>query len=234
MSFFKPKQPILQKKQISSATTREMALMRCIRIKAMERFRLSGIYTCVDQAMLIWSMVTAIIFISAQFLPFSWMNQAIFWSILTLIGILAMVTLTYSWTILEKISWLLYSWSFLMIVGLVITDCAIAYNWGFLLMHLCDFWLLLSALGYVMTGWMMRSRAFFLAAIIHSLTIFILPSLSGWQFGITGLVMMSNLLIFAEGQWDMLLPRQLKEYSSIRVNHLSPSYFVNKNHFYMG
>lgn len=212
MHFFKPQQPILQKKQLSS-NPHQLTLMKCLIIKPLEIINLSGIYTCIDQAMAIWGIVAAIIFMTAQFSPISWINQAIFWSIITFIGIVTMIVLTYSWTVTEKLSWLLYTWVALMTFGVVITDIAIAYHWGFMLSHLCELWLILSIIGYLLTGWGMRSRAFFIATIIHGITIFILPYVNGWQFGVTGLVMMSNLLIFSETQWDMLLPRELREYS---------------------
>ncbi|WP_308254758.1 hypothetical protein [Geminocystis sp. GBBB08] len=229
MSFFKPQQPILQKKQLSS-NPQQLALMKCLIIKPLETINLSGIYTCIDQAMVIWGFVAAIIFLTAQFFPIDWTNQAIFWSIITLIGILTMTTLTHTWTVLERISWLLYTWVFLMIIGILITDYAVIYHWGFMLSHLCELWLILSSIGYLLTGWGLRSRAFFIATIIHGITIFILPYANSWQFGITGLVMMTNLLIFSEAQWDMLLPRELRQYSRqpLTYKYSSSSYFPAK------
>lgn len=220
MTFFKPRQPILQRKQ-SSSDTQQFLSMKCLRIKSAEKFFLSGIYTCVDQAMLVWGVVAAIIFFSAQFLSVSWVDQAFFWSVFTIFAIIVMTSLTYSWAVWEKVSGLLYGWIFLMIFGLIITDSAIAFSWGYILGHLCELWLILSALGYFLTGWMMRSRAFFLAGIIHGSMVLVLPLFAGWQFATTGLVMMSNLFLFSEGQWDMLLPRELKEYSVEEVNHVS-------------
>ncbi len=223
MYFFKPKQPILQQKKLT-LNAEETALMKCFEVKILESFYLCGIYTCIDQAMLIWGLVSGIIFISAQFLAISWIEQAIFWSIITFIGIIAMWWLTHTWTFVEKISNLLYCWGFLMISGVIITDYAIASGWGFMLMHLCDLWLTLSAIGYIVTGFMLRSRAFFLAAFVHLLTIFILPWFMAWQFAITGLVMMSNLIIFSEGQWDMLLPRELNNHHTTKkIRHYSSS-----------
>jgi hypothetical protein len=225
MHFFKPQQPILQKKQLSS-NPQQLTLMKCLIIKPLEIINLSGIYTCIDQAMAIWGIFAAIIFMTAQFSPISWTNQAIFWSIITLIGIVTMIILTYSWTVVEKLSWLLYTWVALMVIGIVVTDITTAYHWGFMLSHLCELWLILSIIGYLLTGWGMRSRAFFIATIIHCITIFILPYVNGWQFGVTGLVMMSNLLIFSETQWDMLLPRELREYS------LPIDTYKNKSSYY--
>jgi hypothetical protein len=228
MPFFKPEQPILQKKLLST-NPQQLTLMKSLTIKPLEIINLSGIYTCVDQAMAIWGVIAAIIFMTAQFSAINWTTQAIFSSIITLVALVAMITLTHTWTVLEKISWLLYSWVFLMLVGILITDCAIAYHWGFMLSHLCELWLILSSIGYLLTGWGMRSRAFFIATIIYGITVLILPYVSGWQFGVTGLVMMSNLLIFAEARWDMLLPRELREYSEVvTYKNQSHSYFPAK------
>ena len=210
MFFFRLQQPILKKKQLSLDESQLNAL-KCIKLKLnnQQKIPLCGIYTCIDQAMAIWGLVSAIIFIGAQFLPISWIDQAIIWSILTVVGITITLVLTHAWTLLEQVSWLLYLWMSLMLLGLVTTDLAIAYGWSFILANLCNLWLLLSLIGYCLTGLGIRSRAFLLSAIIHGVTVFILPFFAGWQFLITGLVMASNLLIFAEGQWDMLLPREV-------------------------
>ncbi len=229
MYFFKPNQPILQNKELSSDSD-PSALVNSLRLKWLERYNLCGIYTCVDQAMLIWGLISGVIFFSAQFLPFSWIHQAIFWTIITTVAIVAMVYLTYTWTILEEVSGLIYSWIILMVLGLILTDYAIVSGWGFVLIHLCDLWLILSAVGYLITGIILRSRAFFLAAIIHILTIFVLPWFVSWQFAITGFVMMSNLLVFSEKQWDMLLPKEMKQYSSGKLIRFSSLYTQVKNH----
>lgn len=211
MSFFKPHQPILQKKQLSF-NSQQLATMKCLKLKPLQTMSLSGIYTCIDQAMIIWGIVAGIIFGGGQFLAINWLDQAIFWTIITFIAIIVMVCLTYRWTVVEKIAWLLYSWAILMVIGVIITDCSIVYNWGIILSHLCELWLILSAIGYGLTAWGIRSRAFVIASIIHLGGIFLLPYFMGYQFAVTGLIMMTNLLIFAEGQWDILLPRELKEY----------------------
>ncbi|MGI0481851.1 hypothetical protein ACN4EE_13805 [Geminocystis sp. CENA526] len=210
MSFFKPQQPILQKKQLSF-NPQPLTSLGCLKVTPLQYLNLSGIYTCIDQAMICWGIVAGIIFMGGQFLPINWSDQAIFWSIITLIAVIAMIYLTHSWTTQENLSWLLYGWVTLMIIGIIITDCAIFYHWS-ILAHLCHLWLILSAIGYGFTAWGLRSRAFVIATVIHSVSIFFLPLFGGWQFATTGLIMMSNLLIFAEGQWDMLLPRESREY----------------------
>lgn len=217
MTFFKPKQKILQRKQLSS-NAQQFLSMQCIRVRFLEKLSLSGIYTCVDQAMVVWGVLAAIIFFGGQFLPIDWVTQGIFWSIFTFFGVGIMTYLTYSWTLWEKISPLLHTWIFLMIFGTILTDCSLIYGWGWFIGYLCHFWLLISAIGYFISGWIVRSRAFFLASIIHGLAIICLPLVMGWQFAFTGLIMMGNLFIFSEGQWDMLLPRELKEYSTVKVD----------------
>ncbi|MGY6529155.1 MAG: hypothetical protein ACXITR_04435 [Cyanobacterium sp.] len=207
MPFFKPKQPILQRKP----TSREDDYfngMRPWRFEPYPWLPLCGVYTCIDQSMVLWGVISGFIFLVAQFCPFSWVDQAIAWSILTIMGTGIMIALTYGWTVVERLSWLLYTWVGLMVFGMVMTDCAIALGWGWLLAHLCSFWLLISAMGYLITGFAMRSRAFFLATVIHGGAVFLLPHVVMWQFLFTGLVMMSNLLIFAEGHWDMILPNE--------------------------
>jgi hypothetical protein len=229
MYFFKPQQPILQKKKLS-LESESLALMNCLTVKYLENFNLCGVYTCVDQAMIIWGLISGLIFFGAQFLPISWIDQAVFWSIMTVLGVITMSLLTYSWSVSEKIAQLVYIWGFLMIGGVMLTDYALISSWAFMLVHLAELWLLLSATGYVITGWVLRSRAFLLGAIIHTIVIFVLPYCGRWQFLVTGLVMMSNLLIFSEGQWDMLLPRELKNYPVPKKKRVSlTSYFYRTN-----
>ena len=215
MSFFNPNQPILARKK-PSANSPEFQSMGCIDLKIHDRTLFSGIYTCIDQTFMIWGVIAAAIFTTAQFLPMSWLKQAIIWSILTVLGTVAMVILTYAWVKLERLAWLLYLWVGLMLTGIVVTDLAIFCDWAMMLINLSSLWLILSALGYLGTGLAMRSRAFLLAAMIHSLAIFILPMVAGWQFLVTGLVMMSNLLIFAEVRWDRLLPREVEALATVK------------------
>ncbi len=231
MTFFNPTQPILCEKNLDFNTT-DLQKMKCIKVKFLEKTPFSSIYTCIDQSFIAWGFIAGFIFISAQFLAVSWLTQAIFWSILTIIGIIAMIILTHAWVKQEKLQWLLYLWSFLMLFGLLITDLGVVFGWAFVLINLCHIWLILSAIGYFLTGLGMHSRALFIAAIIHFMPIFCLPFFTGWQFLITGLIMMSNLLIFSDKQWDRVLPRDInysKKYDSNSHFNLmitSPSYVL--------
>ena len=64
----------------------------------------------------------------------------------------------------------------------------------------------MSAVGYLVTGLGLRSRALLIAATIHLLALVALPYFIGWQFLLTGLVMTTNLLFLAQVQWDMRPP----------------------------
>lgn len=205
MSFFNPTDPILRPKQEAlDYQDRQGILHLKLEIKNKKLF--STIYTRIDQVFVIWGLLSASIFITAQFSPINWTTQAIIWSILTVIGTIAMIVLTHFWVRVERLSWVLYCWVALMLVGVAITDLGVFLGWGQVLIHLSHLWLGLSALGYLLTGLGMRSRAFIISAIIHLLGIVALPYVGGWQFLTTGLLMVANLFIFAETQWDMRLP----------------------------
>jgi hypothetical protein len=220
MSFFNLAEPIFRPKQESLDFQDRQGIWQ-IQLKIKNQTLFSTIYTRIDQVFVIWGLISAAIFISAQFSPIVWTVQAIIWSALTAIGSICMFILTYFWVRVERLEWLLYGWLFLMVVGLIITDLAIFCGWGRILLHLCDIWLGLSSIGYICTGIGLRSRAFIVSAIVHILGIAILPWFNGWHFLITGLVMTANLIIFAETQWDMrppienygLLSEQQKEFN---------------------
>ncbi|NWF62269.1 MAG: hypothetical protein HXY43_24220 [Fischerella sp.] len=168
------------------------------------KFKLwSGFYTRIDQVFIIWGLICAGIFLTAQFLPISWYTQAIVWSVLTLVGTMSMVVFTWFWVSVERLRWLLYGWVILMLGTVALTDMGIFYGWGAVLMHLCPLWLTVSAVGYLLTAWGVRSRTFLLMAIIHFAGIAVLPYCCGWQFLATGIVMAVSLLVLAEWQWDM-------------------------------
>lgn len=162
----------------------------------------STFYTRLDQACILWSVISVAIFTTAQFFPLSWTIQAVLWTILTLFGIGVMFDLTRLWLKQERLKWVLYSWITVMLCGVILTDLSIFLGWGQVLIRLCPLWLGLSGLGYILTGLGMRSRTFILASLIHFLGILILPYLPAWQFLITGLVIGLSTLLLAEFQWD--------------------------------
>ena len=205
MTFFNLSEPVFRPKQHALDFQDRQGLLQ-LNISIKNKTLLSAIYTRIDQVFVIWGLISAVIFFTAQFAPIDWITQAIFWSALTIIGTLGMTVLTHFWVRVEKLRWVLYSWIFLMLGGVAVTDLGIFLGWGQVLMHLCDMWLVLSALGYLCTGIGLRSRAFFVSAAVHLLGIVVLPYFMGWQFLATGLIMTLNLLLFAETQWDMRLP----------------------------
>ncbi len=202
MSFFNSAEPIIRSKQEALDVQDLEGLLRLhFHIGNLTLF--SRFYTRIDQVFVLWGLISAAIFITAQFLPLSWNLQAVLWSVLSLLGTLGMVVLTEYWVKVERLTWLVCCWAILMVGGLVVTDLSIFLGWGEVLIRLCPLWLGLCSLGYFFTGFGLRSRAFFLASLIHLLGIDILPYVGGWQFLATGIIMASSLMVFAEIQWDM-------------------------------
>jgi len=167
---------------------------------------ISGFYTRIDQVFIIWGLICAGIFTTAQFLAISWTTQAILWTTLTAIGSAVMIAFTWFWVSVERLRWLIYSWVTLMLGGLMLTDLGIFLGWGQVLISLCPLWLGLSAVGYVITAWAVKSRTFLITAAIHLMGIALLPYCAGKQFLVTGLVMGISLLLLAELQWEMRPP----------------------------
>ena len=213
MTFIPLTEPLLREKQQDLDFQDLQGLLR-INAKIGKRTILSRFYTRIDQVFIIWGFICGVMFISAQFLPFSWQTQAIIWSALSVIGTLGMTSLTWFWVSVERLRPLVYSWVILMLSGVVLTDLGIFFSWAQVLINLCPMWLSLCTLGYTITAIAVRSRAFFLMAIVHLLGIAILPLCAGWQFLSTGLVMSISLLLLAEMQWDMRPPT---EYSFLSV-----------------
>jgi hypothetical protein len=167
---------------------------------------ISGFYTRIDQVFIVWGIICAGMFITAQYLPISWTTQAILWTTLTAIGTAIMIAFTWFWVSVERLRWLIYAWVALMLAGVLLTDLGIFIGWGQVLMRLCPLWLGLSAIGYVITAWAVRSRTFLITAVIHILGILLLSYCGGKQFLVTGLVMGGSLLLLAELQWEMRPP----------------------------
>lgn len=207
MSLFDLKNPVLRPKQ-HNLDFQDLQGLLHFDLKIKDKTLFSSIYTRIDQVCVIWGLLSAAIFMTAQFSPISWTTQAIFWSVLTGVGTLAMIGLTYFWVQVERLQWVLYAWAILMLVGVILTDCGIFLGWGQVLMHLSHLWLGLCAIGYLLTGWGLNSRALGMAGIIHLLGITLLPYVMGWQFLATGLIMMGSLFVLAETQWDMRPPIQ--------------------------
>jgi hypothetical protein len=204
MRFFNQTQPFLREKQAELDVQDLLGLWQVE--YQLGHLRISAFYTRVDQAFLVWGAIVALIFGTAQFLPWDWHAQAIGWSTLTLIGIICTLGLTQFWAKIENLCWVVYLWAILMLIGLVLTDYSIFQGWGHILIRLCPLWLGLCGLGYLGTSVGLKSRALSLAGVLHLMMALIIPHFSPWQFLMTGLVMGSSLIFLASCQWDMRLP----------------------------
>ena len=205
MTFFNYTVPPLRRKQPCLDVHEIEGLWR-INLQIGNTTLFSSFYTRVDQACIVWSVILATIFVTAQFFPLSWKLQAVLWSVLTLVGTGVMIAWTDFWVKVERVRWVLYGWVILMLVGLVVTDCGILLGWGEILIRLCPLWLGLSALGYLLTGLGVRSRAIIIVGLVHLLSILLLSYFGAWQFLLTGCVMACTLLVLAELRWDMREP----------------------------
>ncbi len=201
MTFFNPNAPLLSQKQDVLELPDIPGLWRC-HWQVGDLTLVSTFYTPLDQVCLIWGVISLVIFATAQFFPISWMTQAVWWSVLSLIGTGMMVALTPSWLRTDGLGWVIDSWVALMLLGLIVTDLSIFLGWGEVLMHLCPLWMGLVALGYVGTGLGMRSRTVLLTGLVHLLSMAILPYLGAMQFLATGIIMGGSSILLAVFQWD--------------------------------
>lgn len=201
MSFFNPEIPVISRKKPAIEVPAVRGVWR-VHFQFGSVIIFSSFYTQHDQACLLWGAISGGIFAIAQFLPVSWIIQAIFASVFTLIGVLGMIFLTWHLTAIDRLTWVLFSWVSLMLIGTIITDLSIFLNWGSVLMQICPIWLGLSAIGYFINGVGMRSRAFFLLGLLHLLAIGMLPYVGMWQQLFTGLVIGGGVFLVAELQWD--------------------------------
>jgi len=85
------------------------------------------------------------------------MLQAGLWSVFSLVGTAAMVSMTYSWVKIERLTWVLYGWVMLMLLGLLLTDLGIFLGWEKVLANLCPLWLGMSGIGYFGTAFAVRA-----------------------------------------------------------------------------
>ena len=205
MTFFNSSQPVLRLKQEALDIQDLSGLLR-IHWKIGDITLFQTLYTRIDQVFALWGGITAFIFGIAQFYPISWTNQAIAWSVLTLMGTAVMAWMTWYWVKVEKLRWVVYCWSGLMLVGVALTDYGIFWGCGWILLNLCPIWLGLSAVGYLASGVGMRSRTFLITGLFHLIAIPILAITPGWQFLNTGVVMSGSLFLLSGIQWDMRSP----------------------------
>ncbi len=202
MTAFSSTQPIIRRKQ-HALDVQDLAGLLHIHIQIKDLKLFSSFYTRIDQVFILWGSITAIIFLTAQFLPISWTYQAVIWSVLTLIGSWGTCRLAWYWVTVERLRWVVYAWVGLMVSGVVITNWGIFGGGWAILPHLCFLWLGLSAIGYLITAWGLRSRAFLLSGLLHVVVLALLPHVPTWQFLFTGLITAGSLFLLAEVQWDM-------------------------------
>jgi hypothetical protein len=195
-------QPIIRRKQ-HALDIQDLEGLLHIQLKIKEVTLFSSFYTRIDQVFLLWGSITALIFCIAQFFPFNWAYQAGLWSVLTLIGSWGTFHLSWYWVTVEQLRWIVYVWVGLMLGGIALTNWGIFGGGWVVLPHLCSLWLSLSAIGYLVTAWGMKSRAFLLSGLLHIGGICLLPYVPTWQFLFTGIVTAGSLLLLAEVQWDM-------------------------------
>lgn len=158
--------------------------------------------TRLDQALIAWGIVTAMIFLMAQSYLIDWHTQAVLWSVLSCIAIVISGQLTWFWVTTRHQRWIFYSWSMLVLVGLGITDYGIFTGVGLVLRHLCPLWLSLSALGYIITGIGIQAQALILIGLIHWIAIPTLTLVPYSQFLLTGGVMSVSLFLLASFHWE--------------------------------
>ena len=202
MTAFSTTQPIIRRKQHALDVQDLEGLLHIhIQIKDLKLF--SSFYTRIDQVFVLWGSITAIIFFTAQFLTLSWADQAMLWSVLTLVGSWGTCRLAWYWVTVERLRWVVYTWVGLMIGGVLLTNWGIFGGGWVVLPHLCEVWLGLSGIGYLVTAWGLRSRAFLGSCLLHFWAIAFLSYVPEWQFLLTGMVTAGSLFLLAELQWDM-------------------------------
>jgi len=205
MTFFNYSVPPLRRKQLNMGVQKLEGLWQVQFPLGKDRFY-SKFYTSLDRACLLWSLLLIPMFGTAQFFPVSWILQAGLWSAIGLGGTAAMVTMTYSWVKIERLTWALYGWVILMLLGLALTDLGIFLCGEKVLANLCPLWLGMSPIGYFGTEFAVRSRALLAGSLFHVSAILILPYIDGLSFLFTGAVMVFSLLVLAELQSDMRHP----------------------------
>ncbi|MEM6452529.1 MAG: hypothetical protein AAF703_19705 [Cyanobacteria bacterium P01_D01_bin.105] len=181
-------------------------------------------FTEIDQAFLVWGVLTLVIFSFAQFSPMSWLTQSILDAALTGVGMAITSGLTWAIANQAKLLWVVLLWTGLMSAGTIVTVYGIFYSSPLILSNLCLLWLGLCVAGYGVMAIGMRSRSFTVACLVH-LGALALPfyeriaSLNhtflnstflnytlNWQFLSSGLVIALTLFFFSVFPWDRQVP----------------------------
>lgn len=159
-------------------------------------------YTRLDQALILWGGVTAIIFLTAQFSYWDWHTQAIADSTLTVSATWLTGKLAWPWATARKARWVVGFWSGLMLSAIVLSDYGIVTSNSLILQHLCTGWLGVCALGYFVTAIGMKSRALTLVAMVHLCAVLVVREFIPWQFLLTGSILTLSLCLLGTLQWD--------------------------------
>lgn len=162
----------------------------------------SRYYTRIDQALLVWGVTVALIFIPAHFLYLDWRLQAILWSVLSLLAVGITLRLTWSSQEYRYLRWVMQLWALLMVTGIGISNYGVFGGHSWILGHMCDVWLGLCSIGYLVSAVGMRSRPLAIIGGLHCLTIVFISVFPQWMFLSTGLVMSWCLFLLAELWWE--------------------------------
>ena len=160
-------------------------------------------FTSIDQAFILWGVVSMVIFAIAQFSTIGWMTQAVIDAALTGACIACTSGLTWQVATIANLRWVVFLWAALMTVGMVLTTYGIFCGVASILINLCALWLGLCTLAYSVMGIKMRSYSFTGAALVHGAGIASLSQFPAWQFLVSGLVMALPLFFFSVVPWDM-------------------------------
>lgn len=164
--------------------------------------RPSFCFSEIDQAFIVWGVLTLSIFSLGQFSPISWTAQAVLDAALTGAGIATTSGLTWAIATQAKLRWVIFLWAVLMTIGIVVTAWGLFYSSALILSNLCFLWLGLCAAGYGAMAIGMKSRCFTAACLVHFVAIASLSYSSSYQFLISGLVMAFTLFFFSVVPWD--------------------------------
>lgn len=201
MSFFNFEVPIFMPKRSAFDVPAMPGVWR-FHLQIQGQVLYSSFYTRHDQACLLWGVISALIFLAAQFLPVSWSIQTIVAFTFTGMGMVGMMLLTWKFVLFERLGWVLGIWALLMSLGAIATCQGIFGGWTWALINICPLWLSLSGLGYFATSLGMRSRLFLLLSLIHLVGIMLLPYFPAWKPLMTGLIISGSAFFVAEFQWD--------------------------------
>jgi hypothetical protein len=200
-NFFDSSIPLLRRKQSAFALQAHPGLWQ-IHLQLGQTTVLSTFYTRIDQACLLWGVITVLIFAIAQFTSIDWSVQALVGTGLTIAGTIGMLKLANYCIPVKPLARVIRAWAVLMLAGMLCTDLGIFLAWSWMLQQLCLLWLSVSALGYLYSGLELRSRSFFLVCLLHLVGIVALPYVQAWQFLFTGCVIGLSAIGLAELQWD--------------------------------